>query len=187
MTALLLSSIFSTVASADSFNGGRKGNGMHYAYYSPSVYEKGYSTYFHDARTYWNQSPKIGIGQSNTYKKWDDRYYANFAQNTDILGQIYIAKYINNVAQYGQDAWINHYWDFTHVILYYNSIQKSSANTRSKVSYIAAHEVGHSIKMAHTTKSNSVLRTPYQGYLIPGGSGNITISASDKASVNAKW
>lgn len=184
---LIVFVVNSSTSSANSFSGGRSGSGYHYAYYDSSVIQRGYEKYFNDARTYWNQSPKVGIGRTFTYRNEDDRYYVNAARDLNVLGEIYIAKYINGVPQYKQDDWINHYWDFTHVVLYYNSIQSSSANTHSKVSWIASHEVGHSIKMAHNNSNGSVLRTPYQNYLIPGGSGNITISTVDLSNANAKW
>lgn len=189
-TFLAIFFIFSSIASANYFNNTRKGNGFHYAWYDPSVAQYGYTTHFNDGRNYWNQSPEIGIGLSNTYKKWDDKYIIANSSVAGLYGQIYVAKYVidssGTYATYGQDEWKDDYWDFCNVIMYDNTMKFTENWTRSYVSYNAVHEIGHSIMMAHESLSNdSVMRQGWR--VIPGGSGNIKITDYDKTDVYNKW
>ncbi len=189
---LFFSAFFSITPTVSAFyyQNTRHGNGFHYAWYDPSVAQYGYTAHFNDGRTYWNQSPEIGIGKSDSYQKWNDKYVISTSSVPGLVGEVYNAVYVTDssgtYAKYGSGEWADLYWDFCNVVLYDNTMKQQSPYNQTYVSRNAAHEIGHSIKMDHELASTDTVMS--RGWKpIPGGSGNITITTYDKNNAYAKW
>lgn len=173
----------------------RYGNGFHYAFYDSSV-NSAHEQYFNLARTYWNQSPKVGIGRTYSRTAYTDKYsVAHGDILTLVLAEVFPGYYdAAGVARY--NIGMDDKWDFVNVVLYSNTIEftAGSSYSLSTASHVAAHEVGHTVKQKHPpftiTSDQSVVQTGYSFDnfpVIPGGSGNVKITTYDLNSVNSKF
>lgn len=173
----------------------RYGNGFHYAFYDSSV-NSTHEQYFNLARTYWNQSPKVGIGRTYSRTAYTDKYsVASGDINTLVLGEVFPGYYDTaGVAKY--NIGMDDKWDFVNLVLYTNTMQYAggSSYSLSTASHVAAHEVGHTVKQKHPPSNISLNQSVVQtGYtfnnlpVIPGGSGNVQITTYDLNSVNSKF
>lgn len=175
-TAVFFTTIcFESVAQADYFAGGRKNNAAPYAYYHSSVSTYGYVGNYDVARSYWNANSKVNIKKTTSTSARPDIYYVGNTSVSGLLGQI--IPYTST----GTQAAVGGYWDYTTVFIYDNQMRAQSTFTSSRVNYNAAHEVGHTLKMAHVTPPyNSVM---VQGwYNIPS-----TLTSYDSGEINKKW
>lgn len=172
---LLFSTVFGSVANADYFSGGRKNDAHPFAYYASSVSNYGYTSYYDAGRAYWNKHSKVNILRTTSTSGRPDIYYISNTSVTELFGQI--IPYNSSGTQVSTSS----YWDYTTVFMYDNQLRVSSKYSASTVKYNAAHEIGHTIKMAHVAAAyNSVM---VQGlYNIPS-----SLTSYDSSQVSAKW
>lgn len=175
-SVLLFSSIiFDGVANAEILAGGRKNNAKPYAYYHSSVSNYGYTSNYDAGRAYWNSNSRVNIARTTSTLNRPDFYYIGNTSVSGLLGQI--IPYNSSGILVGASD----YWDYTTVYMYDNQMRAQTYYTTSRINYNAAHEIGHTIKMAHVPiPYNSVM---VQGwYNIPS-----SLTSYDSGEVNRKW
>lgn len=175
LSMLLISAIIFEAADAATYAGGRKGNAKPNVFYSASVSNFGYTSNFDAGRAYWNTNSKVNITKTTSLDNRPDIYYVGNTSNVNVLGV---------AAGYSSTSTLvalTSYWDFATATIYDNSMRAQSNYTTSRINYNAAHEIGHTIKMAHVgIPTNSVM---VQGwYNIP-----TSITSFDSGEVNTKW
>jgi hypothetical protein len=136
-------------SNADTFIGDRYGSGTHSAWYHSSVSDYGYSNHFDQALTYWNNnSSNVYVTRNyGTYENYQDRYYVGTTEVKDLIG-------LTAFYQYRFPSYTNvssdDYWDFCDAIIYENTMRSSSNYSTEAVIMNIAHEIGHTLKLAHT-------------------------------------
>ncbi|MFC9706635.1 hypothetical protein ACFTRD_00585 [Paenibacillus sp. NPDC056933] len=165
-------------ASADYFSGTRKNGSKPMAYYHSSVADYNYTSHYDAGRTYWNGNSRVNIARTltNSTVTRPDIYYIGNTATANFYGQI--VPYNSSGSTVGPDD----YWDYTAVFMYDNTMRATgSGYTSANIRYNAAHEIGHTIKMAHVPiPYNSVM---VQGWrAVPG-----SITTYDSGEVNSKW
>lgn len=175
-SVLLFTSIISeSVAKANYFSGGRKNNADYFAYYDSSVSSFGYSSNYDTARSYWNASSVVNITRTFSLLYTPDIYYVDNTATSGLLGQVIPYDSSENVV--GASS----YWDHTHVFIYDNQMEAQSPYTTAYINYNASHEVGHTIKMAHTSP-------PISSVMIQGWySSPSSLSVYDSGEADLKW
>jgi hypothetical protein len=133
---------------AASFQGSRNGSGMHTAWYDSSIASYGYTSHFDAARSYWNySSSNVYISKnSGTHKKYQDRYYVG---NTEVKNLIGLAAFYQYTWYSSKSVEADEYWDYCEIIIYENNMRSSSNYSDSSVKMNIAHEIGHTLKLAH--------------------------------------
>lgn len=175
LTILMFWSIIGEVVNAAYFGGGRKNNASPYAFYHSSVSSYGYTSHYDAGRAYWNSHPRVNIKKTTSTSGRPDIYYIGNSSVSGLLGQII------PYTSYGSQAGVHSYWDYTTVFMYDNQMKSQSSYSSSRVRYNAAHEIGHTIKMAHVPiPHNSVMVQGF--YNIPS-----SITSFDYGEVSAKW
>jgi len=167
---------FGGVVQADTFNGGRKNNAKPSAFYDTSVSTYGYTSHYDAGRAYWNENSNVNITRTFSVLNRPDIYYIDNTAVSGLYGRIY--PYNSSGVLVSPDS----YWDYTTVFMYDNQMRATGSNfTSSRVKYNAAHEVGHTIKMAHVP-------IPYNSVMVQGW-WNIpaSITSYDSGEVNSKW
>lgn len=166
---------FSSVVKADFFPGGRKNNAAPYAYYHSTVSGYGYTGNYDAGRSYWNSSSKVNIKKTNGTIGRPDLYYIGTTSTPGLIGRIIPC----NSA--GVQVSTGSYWDYATVFMYDNQMKALSNYTNSRINYNAAHEIGHTLKMAHVT-------SPYNSVMVQGWY-NIPSSLTnyDSGEINKKW
>lgn len=168
-------SFLSTSASADYFLGGRTNNAMPYAWYDSSVANYGYTTNFDAGRNYWNSHSKVDIKRAFSYSSSYDRYYIGNTSTSGLLGRIY--PYNSSGVEVSADS----NWSYVVVMMFDNQMRAQSTYSSSYINMNAAHEIGHSIKMAHAASVyNSVM--PQGWRAIPS-----SLTSYDSGEVSKKW
>lgn len=174
ITLFTLISIFPTITAEASHAGGRSGNSKPAAYYSSSVSSYGYTANFDRGRSYWNSHSKVNITRSFSSSPTTDRYYVGNSSVRGLLGVMTPYGYQGTVP-------LNSYWQYTTVYIYENQMRNQSNYSGSRVSYNAAHEIGHTIKLTHEPiPVNSVMVQGF--YNIPTSQTNV-----DRGKVDGKW
>lgn len=175
LSILLFSSVIGSVVNAEYFSGGRKNNASPLAYYASSVSSYGYTSHYDAGRAYWNSHSQVNIAKTTSTTGRPDIYYIGNSSVSGLLGQI--VPYTST----GSQASVSSYWDYTTVFMYDNQMRASSKYSASTVKYNAAHEIGHTIKMAHVPiPHNSVMVQGF--YNIPS-----YLTSFDSGEVTAKW
>ena len=160
---VVLSSIFfSKFAFAYYFDGYRSYYAGETAWYDSSIANLGYTGDYDKGRGYWNYSPYVDIGKNTgTYQKYQDKYFIGTTAVNGLLGHCLPVQYRTdaNGKEYAvvyddqtnaNSDILNEWWDYTIVTLFDNSMKATGSQfTSTYVSYNAAHEIGHSIKMKH--------------------------------------
>lgn len=165
---------FDTTAEAVIFGGSRTGNSRPTAWYSSSVGSHGYTSNFDKARNYWNAHSKVNITKSSTSAN-SDRYYVSNTSTSGLLG--IMTPYTSS----GNRADIHGNWNYATVHVFENSMRSTSNYSASRVNYNIAHEIGHSIKMAHASKAyHSVM--PQSWITIPS-----SLTVYDRQEIDRKW
>lgn len=166
--------IIGGVAEAATFGGGRVNNAKPLAFYHSSVSSYGYTANYDAGRAYWNAHSKVDIRKS-TGSSGADRYYIGNTSVTGLLGVMTPYTLTGTVAS------VNSNWAYTTVYMYDNTMRSTGSNTNARRNYNAAHEIGHSIKMAHVPlPTNSVM---VQGWRdIPSG-----LTSFDRGEIDKKW
>jgi len=136
---------------ADRYFGGNLTAGINRpAWYHSSVASYGYTSHFDSARAYWNNNTPVNIWKWDQANNSTDRYYVGTtyqgAGNLNITGAQGAYKVVNGVAV---SATNNENWNYSTVTIYHNAMASKNYD-RGKANATAAHEVGHSIKFAHT-------------------------------------
>lgn len=168
-------SFLSTSASADYYSGGRTDNAKPYAWYDASVANYGYTSHYDAGRAYWNSHSNVDIKRALTYSSSYDRYYIGNTSTSGLLGRT-IPK-----TSTGEDASLGAFWGYVVVTMYDNQMKAESNYSSSYIQMNAAHEIGHSIKMAHAASSyNSVM--PIGWRPIPS-----SLTSYDSGEVGTKW
>ncbi|SFF05955.1 hypothetical protein SAMN04487969_112157 [Paenibacillus algorifonticola] len=170
--------LFGSVVSADYFSGNRKNGAKPLAYYHSSVADNGYTSHYDAGRAYWNGNSKVNIvkTETNSVVSRPDVYY---------IGNTSIAGFFGQTIAYtssGDITTADSYWDYTTVFMYDNTMRaKGSDYSAPTVKYNAAHEIGHSIKMAHVP-------FPYNSVMVQGWrSVPSAITTYDSEQVDSKW
>lgn len=169
--------LFGSLVSADYLSGGRKNNAKPLAFYHSSVADAGYTSHYDAGRAYWNGNSKVNIVRTmfNSVTDRPDIYYIGNTSIPNLAGQT--VGYTSSGAQTSPD----NYWDYTTVYMYDNVMRVTDPYTSEHVKFNAAHEIGHTIKMAHTSLGfNSVM--PQGWRVIPS-----SITPYDSEQVNSKW
>lgn len=175
LTILLISSFAGSPASADYLGGGRKDNASPRAYYHSSVTSYGYVSHYDAGRAYWNSHLQVNITKTPYTTSRPDIYYIGNSSVSGLLGQI--IPYNSAGSQVGATS----YWDYTTVFMYDNQMRAQSTFNSKYTHYNAAHEIGHTIKMAHVSSPyNSVMVSGWRA--IPG-----YLTTYDSGQVSAKW
>jgi len=165
--------IFGSVASATTFSGTLKSGVNRPVWYSPSVASYGYTSHFDAGRDYWNRDTKVNLWKWDQANNSTDRYYVgtSYPKDSDD-GELNVdgAQSSYKVTSTGAvvEADKNEDWNFSVVTIYHNALSSPEKNyARELVNEVTAHEIGHSIKMAHslgTYSPNSSYADKY-GYL----------------------
>ncbi|GBF74412.1 hypothetical protein PA598K_02755 [Paenibacillus sp. 598K] len=168
--------LFGSVASADYFGGTRKDGSRPSAFYHSTVAQYGYTGAYDAGRAYWNAKSQVNITRAVISNPIDrpDTYYIGNTSVPDFWGQIAPINSSGVIAQ------PNEHWVYVDVIMYDNTM-RASGHQQANVRYNAAHEIGHTIKMAHVNiPTNSIM---VQGWWpIPA-----SITTYDSNQVDLKW
>ena len=158
-------------------------------WYSPSVSSYGYTGAFDVGRTYWNKDTKANLWRSDQVNNSTDRYYVgtSYGGDLDTTGRTTPYRLVNGKAVLAET---DENWNFSVVTIYNDAFKKKRwfgfsyrAMDADEIRKTAAHEVGHSVKIAHNLKGTleTVMR---QGIFdIP----STTIRLYDKQSMESKW
>lgn len=173
--SIIIVFFFNAVISADVFSGGRYRDSKPYVYYHSSVSDYGYTSNYNRGRSYWNTHKNVNIQMTPSVAYVKDTYSIGNTSVSGLLGQI--IPYDSNGNVVSPTA----YWRYVSVFMYHNQMVLQSNNSTSRVNYNAAHEIGHTIKMAHVpTPYNSVMP---QGFIpIPS-----SLTPYDSSQINIKW
>ncbi len=172
---LVISTTFKEETDAAYFAAGRKNNASPYVYYDSSVSSYAYASNFDAARAYWNANSLVNITKTSSTSTRPDVYYVSTTSKPGYYGQTYV--YGTN----GMETSTSSYWEYAEVFVFDNQVRANSSNSSAIKNYNVAHEIGHTIKMAHVPiPYNSVM---IQGlYSIPS-----SITSFDSGELNAKW
>lgn len=194
ISVLLLIFSFAGITSADIL-GGTKKNVATSAWYHESVAQYGYTSYYDEARTYWNKmNSKAFIGKKtsgNLQKGEDDQYYINSVHPTRGLGLLGATTGYKKTLFGYDDVLPDANWDYATVVVYEDAMKavnpklsgsnSTATYSRSSVIYNMAHEIGHSLKLNHPTHTYpTVLRSGL--HLMPSSPYN-----QDKYELTYKW
>lgn len=138
-------------AKADLFSGTRAFYGVKY---TSSVYTNftvngtsySYAKVFDAAREEWQGHSGISIPK--TEHGFADKYYVGSTSDPDTTGEI------RPVNGYGDYTSLNSNWTYVNVYLYGNNMNKFNYTYSNRFA-TATHEVGHSLKLAHTTADDT--------------------------------
>ncbi|MEY9971980.1 hypothetical protein ABH966_002354 [Lysinibacillus sp. RC46] len=152
-----------------------KNNAMPNAFYHSSVAAYGYAANYDKARSYWNGSSKVNITKTTSSAGRPDIYSVGTTSVSGLLGQA------GGYNSSGSAVSLDSNWDYATSIIYDNQMRAQSNYTASRINFNAAHEVGHTIKMAHVgIPHDSVM---VQGWWeIPSG-----LTSYDSGEINKKW
>jgi hypothetical protein len=191
LIALASLSIFSSSASADTLSGTVKDGVNRPIWYSPSVVSYGYTGTYDIGRAYWNADTKANLWRWDKVNNSTDRYYIGTSDggNLDTTGKITPYKVSSTGVATLAETYDN--WNFSVVTLYHDAFQKKRwhglvyrAMDADEIRKTAAHEVGHTLKMAHNTTMTSLDTVMRQGiYDIP----STKIRTYDKNEFVKKW
>ncbi|MDC3413182.1 hypothetical protein NC797_11645 [Aquibacillus sp. 3ASR75-11] len=175
-SAVVLSSMFFIIdVKADYFGGSRSYQAAPYAWYHSSVYSYNYDDNYDAGRGYWNDHFGVNIKKTYDTGTYIDRYYVGNTSTSGLLGRIQPINGNSEVAS------VNEYWYRVNVFIYDNQMRAQSSYNNSHVSMNAAHEIGHSIKMAHA--SSAYYSVMPQGWrTLP-----YNITSYDSGEIDAKW
>lgn len=160
---------------ASTYPGGRNRGASPQAYYTDSVAQFGYTANYDRGRAYWNTHPRVNIQRTFNLSTQPDRYFVSATFQAGLLGRIF--PYGRNGNQVGSGE----YWQYVSVYMYANQMRGQSNYQSSAVSYNAAHEIGHTIKLGHQPLLvDSVMAQGFRP--IPS-----SLTNPDRTSVNRKW
>lgn len=166
-------SFLSTIASADYFSDGRTSNAKPYAWYDASVINYGYTSHYDAGRVYWNSHSAVDIKKSITNSSTYDKYYVGNTSTSGLLGRIPPKN------SSGLETGVDSFWSYVVVTIYDNQMKAQSNYSASYVNMNTAHEIGHSIKMAHAALAyNSVM---------PQGAIPSSLTSYDSGEAGKKW
>lgn len=134
-------------AIADSFLGNRRDLGNVRVYHDASVANLGYTAIFDDARIGWNSvSSKVVVIKSDTLVSGYDRYFVGDTATAGLLGRT--IPYKKDAVGAIVTAGVDDLWDRCTISVYDNQMDSQSM-TNVQRSSNSAHEIGHSLKLAH--------------------------------------
>jgi len=191
LIALTSLTFISSAASAETFTGTIKDGVNRPVWYSSSVGSYGYTGTFDIGRAYWNVDTKANLWKWDQVNNSTDRYYIGTSDGGDLdtLGKTTPYKITSTGAAVLADP--NETWNFSVVTLYHDAFQKKRwhgltyrAMDADEIRKTSAHEVGHSLKMAHNVTMTSLDTVMRQGiYDIP----STKITTYDKNEFVKKW
>lgn len=153
------------------------------AYYDSSVATFGYTGTYDSARAAWGGiSSKVSIGKTTSKTGNPDIYYVANDPTGMNLGRTY--PYVQGASGPVQEDNTTADWVYCTVYSYDNVLKASSATAADKTMN-ATHEIGHTLKQAHpSTSQTSVMN---QG--LPSLNANVAASPTtyDKGELKAKW
>lgn len=211
ITLLFIFTLFITLSipqsvSANYWDGGRTNGVKGSVWYSDSVASYGYTGHFDKGRAYWNATPEVNLWRNPTRLRYSDAYYVSSWKEGNHAGSnSYIYGFANGYQYwYGTDmnysVGNNVYWDFALVRIYHGAMNTDGAEP--KLNYyerikVAAHEIGHSIKIAHPDDKSgkepvldkNMFSIMNQGRLeiMKPGTPYESITTYDKQTVTKKW
>jgi hypothetical protein len=147
-TSIIVFMVHTSETNANTFPEDRNGLGTHTAWYHSSVADYGYTYHFDAARSYWNNnSANVYISKnSGSHKKYQDRYYVGNTEVKDLIG---LAAYYQYTWFSSENVASSDYWDYCEIIIYENNMRSSSNYSSNAVKMNIAHEIGHTLKIAH--------------------------------------
>lgn len=164
---------FSTSASADYWENTTATGGHAKVTYSSSVSSYGYTSIYDNAIKKWN-----GISSKVSVKKASPSY------TTDVyyVGNTSVADRTGLMQPMGArgNACLDCRWTYTKLYLYDNNMRALNYSTTNRTA-TAIHEVGHSLKLAHTPAEapSSIMKQGRKTLTDP--------TTYDKAQLKAKW
>lgn len=144
-TSLLFSSVVS--ANTHSPRGGND-NGKIQAWYDSSISSYGYTSHFDHAVSTWNgRNANVSISKTLNNSGQVDRYYVG-TTSEDLYGRNI---WYNDLGIPVNPDWFS--WSRSVVSVYHNKFVEFGNFTPTRIRHTTAHEVGHSLGLAHTTSS----------------------------------
>lgn len=184
---------------------GRYGSGGRIAaYYEGSVsnyFPSGvnYTNVYDSARAQWSGiSSNVAVNKTSSTLNTPDKYYVGTTATPFLFGRIttFYYDYYGNLVQSdpqnitSEDT--NSNWVKTHVSLYDNQMNNYGLTTTQRV-YVATHEIGHTLKLAHLDDTLTCTQTPLpsgERSVMQSGDGNVLnwgVQPYDKRELKAKW
>lgn len=157
------------------------------AYYNSSVANYGYTGAFDAARTAWSGiSSKVNIAKSTTFVNTNDTYIVDGAADPDAYGRVF--PYKSNGSGGFITATVDESWHHANLAIYNGSIAQDYPGLDSEKRQTVLHEVGHTIKMAHTTETTASNSVMYGGKADGNGTrSSFSVTAYDRGEVIQKW
>lgn len=171
---LFSSLLFSSSASANYWSGSTSTGGHAKVNYASSVSSYGYTSIYDTAISRWNGiSSKVSVKKASA-SYTTDTYYVGTTSVADRTG------YMQPMGARGSVCY-DCTWTYTRVYLYDNNMDKFDYSTTNRTA-TAVHEVGHSLKLAHTpssSSSSSIMKQGRKSFTYP--------TSYDKGQLKNKW
>ncbi len=144
-----------STAKADTFGGGRSNSNRNIMVYLDSSVANSsyYNSIYSYARSYWSNTGTSfsGFLVASSNSPTSDEYCVSTTATSGLLGRTYPYKRVNGSSV---TATNNEYWEWCKIFIYSNQMDAYSMTDDQRRSN-AAHEIGHSLKLAHTTANTS--------------------------------
>ncbi|SDL98714.1 matrixin family metalloprotease [Paenibacillus jilunlii] len=153
---LSTSLLFSSIVSADTHSPrGGNDNGHIQAWYDSSISSYGYTSHFDHAVSTWNgRNANVSISKTLNNSGQVDRYYVGTTTELGLYGR---NLWYNDLGISVDPDWFS--WSRSVVSVYDNQLRNHNNGvnfTSTRIRHTTAHEVGHSLGLAHTTSSTQV-------------------------------
>ncbi|NQX47116.1 hypothetical protein HQN87_17435 [Paenibacillus tritici] len=152
-SVLSASLLFSSIVSADTHKPrGGNDHGHIQAWYDSSVSSYGYTGHFDHAVSTWNgRNANVSISKTLNNSGQVDRYYVGTTAELGLFGR---TNWYNDLGINVDPDWFS--YSRSVVSIYHNQLkdyQNGINFTSTRIRHTTAHEVGHSLGLAHTTSS----------------------------------
>ncbi|MEK5439337.1 MULTISPECIES: matrixin family metalloprotease [Paenibacillus] len=153
---LSTSLLFSSVVSANTHSPrGGNANGKIQAWYDSSISSYGYTSHFDHAVSTWNgRNANVSISKTLNNSGQVDRYYVGTTSEEGLYGRNI---WYNDLGIPVDPDWFS--WSRSVVSVFDNQLRNFNGGvnfTSARIKHTTAHEVGHSLGLAHTTASAQV-------------------------------
>lgn len=153
LSILSTSFLFSSIVSADTHSPrGGNDNGRIQAWYDSSISSYGYTSHFDHAVSTWNgRNANVSISKTLNNSGQVDRYYVGTTTEIGLYGR---NLWYNDLGINVDPDWFS--YSRSVVSVYHNQLQNHNNGvnfTSTRIRHTTAHELGHSLGLAHTTAS----------------------------------